>query len=223
MSVAERIKEGRKAKGWSQARLAKELGVSRVAIIQWENPETTPKLKPHIIIKLAELFNAPKSAFAVFGGDTVRTTADTGRHAILLLRWRDLPNVGDDTLLSALKKPAHLEVSKEISKKALALTIEDDSMVDEFMPGEEIVIDPDVRPEGEDDFVLARLANGEHLFRRYRPRGKDGNSGAYDLVAENPHWKTVSVTAADAGTVRILGTMVEHRRKRSARKAALKH
>ncbi len=58
-----------------------------------------------------------------------------------------------------------------------------------------------------------RLADGEHLFRRYRARGKsDGRPAAYDLVAENPAWKTVSVTVADKAA--ILGTMVEHRRKR---------
>src|SRR5262249_55093917 len=79
----------------------------------------------------------------------------------------------------------------------------------EFMAGEEIVIDPAVQPKDEHDFVLVRMAaNDEHLFRRYRPRGKS----AFDLVAENSAWKTVSVT--DAASVTILGTMIEHRRRK---------
>jgi len=211
MSVAENIAKGRHKLGWSMQRLAKHLGVTRPTISHWENPATTPKLRKHHIIELSKLFDMPRSAFTVFGGDTVRTTDEAGRHAIILLRWKDLSHVGEGNLLSALKKPTYLEVSKDIPKKAWAVTIEDDSMAKEFWPGEEIVIDPGVRPEGEHDFVLVRLANGEHLFRRYRSRGQ--NTGAYDLVAENAAWKTVSVTPDDTAVV-ILGTMVEHRRKR---------
>jgi len=71
----------------------------------------------------------------------------------------------------------------------LELIIEDESMAPEFMAGDEIVIDPAVKPEDERDFVLVRMSNGEHLFRRYRPRGKS----AFDLIAENAAWKTVSI------------------------------
>jgi hypothetical protein len=92
----------------------------------------------------------------------------------------------------------------EISKSVL-MTINDDSMSPAFVAGEEIVIDPTVKPE-QDDFVLVQMTNGEQLFRCYRPRGK----GTFDLVAENAAWKTVSVT--DAASVTILGTMIEHRR-----------
>ena len=218
MSVADQIKAGRKARGWSQARLAKELGVSRTAIIQWENPDTTPKLRSHHILELSRLLNKPTSAFSRFGGDTTRTTAEVGRHAIPLLNWKDLPSLGPGhVMLKALKKPAYLEVSKEISKKAIALTINDESMAPEFAVGEEIVVDPNVRPVGENDCVLVRMGNGEHLFRRYRPRGNRGAGEvvAYDLVPENANWKTVSVLPED-GKVEILGTLVEHRRRRRA-------
>ena len=210
MSVADQIKKGREAKGWSQQRLANELGVTRPTISQWEKPETTPKLKKHHILELARLLNRPPSAFTLFGGDTVTTTDDMRKHSIILLRWSDLEHVREGKVLKEIvKKPAHLEVSKDISKKAIALTIEDDSMQPEFHAGEEIVIDPDVVPQDERDFVVVRLQSGEHLFRRYRPRG---SASAFDLVAENEEWDTVSVTPRTPAT--ILGTMVEHRKRR---------
>src|SRR5262245_43098271 len=158
----------------------------------------------------------PRSAFTVFGGDTAIASPETGRHTILLLKWRDLKHLdgsGEGALLNAIKKPQYLEVSKEISRKAKGLTIEDDSMAPTFFVGEEIILDQDLTPE-EDDFVLVRMPNGEHIFRRYRPRGRN----SFDLIPENPAWKTVSVTPSDASSVQILSTMVEHRRKRRPRR-----
>ena len=207
MSVADQIKKGRLAKGWSQERLGEEVGVSRAAIAQWENPALTPKLKDQHILELSRALDRPPSAFQRFGGDTV--TASPRKHPILLLSWDELRHLteGGQVLKEALKKPHYLEVSKEISRKAIAFTIQDDSMSPEFQVGEEIIIDPDVKPVDEDDYIVVRLKSGEHLFRRYRPRG-----GAYDLVAENPHWDTVSVNTRTPAT--ILGTMVEHRKRR---------
>lgn len=210
MSVADQIKKGREAVGWSQQRLADELGVTRPTISQWESPATTPKLKKHHILELSRLLNRPPSAFSLFGGDTVTTTDDMRKHSIILLRWDELQHVKEGKVLrEAVKKPLHLEVSKEISKKAIGLTIEDDSMLPEFYPGEEIIIDPEIKPEDERDYVVVRLHTGEHLFRRYRPRS---TQAAFDLVAENADWDTVSVTPRTPAT--ILGTMVEHRKRR---------
>ena len=45
MTVGERIKNARKKKGWSQAELGKELGVSQQMIAQFENRGHIPKLE----------------------------------------------------------------------------------------------------------------------------------------------------------------------------------
>ncbi len=42
-TVGERIKAERKKKGWSQAKLGKELGVTQQMIAQFENSKKTPK------------------------------------------------------------------------------------------------------------------------------------------------------------------------------------
>jgi len=225
VSVADQIRSGRLAKGFSQEQLAELLGVSRTAIINWENPEKAPQnLKPHIIIELARILGKPRSAFTRFGGDAAATTGDMCRHAIVLLSWEDLKHVavGGNVRKDVIRKPDFIEVSEDISQKALAFSIKDDSMEPEFHASDEIIIDPDLKPGSSDDFVLVRLKNGEHLFRRYRPRASRANfkvwvtlpitSQSYDLVAENPEWSTVSVTSQSPAS--ILGTMVEHRRKR---------
>lgn len=216
MSVADKIKKSRKAKGWSQQELADKLGVSRVAIVQWENPKKTPaNLKPDIIVLLSKLFGVNQSAFTKFGGDTVITLDDRTRHAIPLLSWEELKHIGAGGKVALLKdggirKPQYLEVAKETPKSAIAFILQDDSMSPTFNPGDEIVIDPQLKPDA-DDCVLVRLKDGSHIFRKYRSRG----NGAYDLVAENPDWDTVSVTSR--APAEILGTMVERRHKRRKR------
>ena len=215
MSVASQIKSGRETKGWTQERLAKELGYTRAAIAQWENPKTTPKLRREDILALSRLLDKPPSAFTPFGGDTVRT-ANEDKHAILLLNWEDLAHValGGEVLTQAIKSPTYLEVDKDISKKALGLVLDDDSMAPKFAEGEEIVIDPDIDPEDDDgdpDYVLVRLTNtGEHLFRRYRQR--DHSTDTYDLVPVNPTWDTVTVSPRNPAE--IIGTLVQHTVKR---------
>jgi DNA-binding XRE family transcriptional regulator len=207
VSAADEIRKGREALGWSQVRLAKAVGVSRTHIMQWENPKTTPNLKSHHILSLSRILNRPAAAFERFGGDTV--TGGSDRHAVPLLRWEDLRflGVGGEVSQVSLQQPAYIEVSTEISRKAVALVIQDNSMEPAFCAGEEVIIEPSLKPEDDRDFVLVRLTSGEHLFRSYRRR-----DGAYDLVANNPEWATVSVSTRLPAE--ILGTMVEHRRRR---------
>jgi DNA-binding XRE family transcriptional regulator len=213
MSVAEQIKKWRLAAGLTQQQLADAIGVTRSAINQWEHD--TPKLRDAHIIGLSRTLKRPASTFQRFGGGTV-TAADKGRHPVLLLGWEDVKHVSAEgkVLTNAIKKLAYIDVGKDISKRAFALVVQDDSMEPVFCAGDEIVIDPDTEPSGTEadrDYVLVRLKDGEELFRRYESR----RAGAYDLVAENPDWDTVSVNVRHPA--QILGVLVEHRKKRRKR------
>lgn len=46
IDVGDRIAHWRKAKGWSQAQLAKAVGVSAAAVYQWEGSEKIEKTTP---------------------------------------------------------------------------------------------------------------------------------------------------------------------------------
>jgi transcriptional regulator with XRE-family HTH domain len=214
MAVAERIRKWREAKGLTQEELAEIVGVTRSAINQWE--KRTPKLREHHIHALASALDQPPSTFTPFGGGTV-TPIDGRKHPILWLRWEDLRHVsaGGKVLKEAIKKPTYVDASKEISKKSLMLTIQDDSMRPVFAPGDDIIIDPELKPaetDTEPEYVLVRITKtGEEIFRRYVAR----RGGAYDLVAESEDWDTVSISARNPGEM--LGVLAEHRKKRRTR------
>lgn len=114
------------------------------------------------------------------------------------------PGDADDWLMTDL----------ELSSSAFALTIRGDSMLPEFNPGDRVIIDPDVAPHP-GDFVAAKNGEQEATFKKYRPRGMDaaGNM-VFELIPLNDDYPTLR---SDVDHIRIVGTMVEHRKYRRQR------
>lgn len=102
----------------------------------------------------------------------------------------------------------------ELSPSSFALTIRGDSMRPEFSPGDRVIIDPNVAPHP-GDFVVAKNGEQEATFKKYRPRGMDaaGNM-VFELVPLNDDYPTLR---SDVEHIRIVGTMVEHRKYRRPR------
>lgn len=114
------------------------------------------------------------------------------------------PGDAEDWLMTDLK----------LSKTAFALEIKGDSMLPEFKPGDRVIIDPEVMPIP-GDFVAAKNGKEEATFKKYRPRGSDGNGNAvFELVPLNEDFESLR---SDLEPIRIVGTMVEHRKYRRAR------
>lgn len=57
MTFAEKLKTLRKQKGWSQTKLANELGVSRQSVSKWEQSEVVPDTSN--LEKISKVFNMP--------------------------------------------------------------------------------------------------------------------------------------------------------------------
>ncbi len=101
----------------------------------------------------------------------------------------------------------------ETSADAFAITVEGESMLPDFAPGDRVVIDPAVKPQP-GDLVVAKLeAETEATFRKYRLRGRDATGqDIIDLVPLNDDYPVVTMDSNNPG--RIIGTLVEHRRYR---------
>lgn len=107
------------------------------------------------------------------------------------------------------------EAAEDCGSYTFALKIEGESMLPEFHPGDIVVIDPDVPPLP-GDYVVAKLeAEGRATFKKYRPRGPQGGNDIFEMAPLNDDWPTIRVDADNPGHV--IGTMVEHRRKRRRR------
>lgn len=114
------------------------------------------------------------------------------------------PGDAEDWLMTDLK----------LSKTAFALEIKGDSMLPEFKPGDRVIIDPEVEPMP-GDFVAAKNGKEEATFKKYRPRGTDGSGNPiFELVPLNEDFESLR---SDLEPIKIVGTMVEHRKYRRAR------
>lgn len=99
----------------------------------------------------------------------------------------------------------------ELSQNAFALRIKGDSMLPEFREGDTVVIDPAIHPLP-GDYVVAKNGENEATFKKYRPRGvNEQGQQVFELVPLNEDYPSMR---SDLTAVRIIGTMVEHRRYR---------
>lgn len=102
----------------------------------------------------------------------------------------------------------------DLSDSAFALDIRGNSMEPEFKDGDRVIIDPEIAPQP-GDFVAAKNGEQEATFKKYRPRGMDAHGNIiFELVPLNDDYPTLR---SDVQHIRIVGTMVEHRKYRRAR------
>ncbi len=97
-----------------------------------------------------------------------------------------------------------------------ALEIERESMIPEFQIGDHVVIDTGVAALP-GDYVAAKVEGDKRIsFRKYRPRGIDvEGQEQFELAPLNQDYATIFANTRNP--VRIIGTMVEHRRYRRQR------
>jgi SOS-response transcriptional repressor LexA len=134
----------------------------------------------------------------------------TGAHRVPVL---DYVQAGTWTGVSDSRSESdileYVSTSVDLSGSAFAMFVRGDSMEPEFREGDMIIVDPEVEPRP-GDFVVAVNGTGEATFKRYRVKGiNDAGQNVFELVPLNPDFPTMR---SDVTHIRIVGTMVEHRK-----------
>jgi SOS-response transcriptional repressor LexA len=108
----------------------------------------------------------------------------------------------------------YVEVDADLGRRlgpyAFALVVDGLSMINEFQPGDKVIVDPSeaVHPGA---FVVAKVQgiNGATL-KKYRDRGADENGNEqFDLVPLNEDFSTIRVNSKNPGS--IIGVVIEKR------------
>jgi SOS-response transcriptional repressor LexA len=108
----------------------------------------------------------------------------------------------------------YITTDLELGQLAFAIELKGHSMEPEFVEGDIVLIDPDEHPHP-GDFVVAKNGEDETTFKKYRPRGiGDDGREIFELVPLNDDYPTMR---SDRQHIQIIGTMVEHRRRRKRR------
>lgn len=216
--MGRRIRQARLAAGLSQQRIADRFGISRAAVAQWESEETNPGTAK--LEGVADILGV-RIEWLTTGRGPTRTDEqdpeDAARRALVPVI--DYVRAGHWTDVADPYEPGggseYLATDVSLGSNAFALIIDGESMAPEFMPGDKIIVDPDVTPRP-GDFVVAKLDGEEKAtFKKFRPRGRDGNGQeVIELRALNEDWPTLAIDVDSPG--HIVATMIEHRRYRRA-------
>lgn len=211
VKVNEWVLAARKHANLSQEKLGEHVGVSKSNVSGWEKDRHNPSFEQMVTISRATNFPLPAGAKA----PSNVATASMGDSRIPLIShvqagiWTEVvdnfqPGDADDWLITDLA----------VSGSTFALEIKGDSMLPEFKPGDRVIIDPEVAPQP-GDYVVAKNGGNDATFKKYRPRGVDSaGQTVFELAPLNDDFPTIR---SDVEPVRIIGTMVEHRKYRRPR------
>lgn len=223
MDVSKRIKQTRKRLGYSQDVLGAKVGVSRVAVSQWERGESSPSgrylndLAAALGVSVDWLLTGkgntsePFTAFSPAFESNVEPAQipHGGRVPILSYvqagHWREMceqATAFDGSL-------EYISVGVSVGCCAFGLWVRGNSMEPDFKEGDLLIVDPDEAPKA-GDFVIAKNGSEEATFKKYRSRGEyDDGRPRFELVPLNDDHETLST---DNTHIAIIGVVVEHRR-----------
>lgn len=221
-TLATRLAWAREQKKLSQAELAKKSGVSQSTI---GNLEAGIRLTARSItaiatalgvnpVWLAEGKGIAESTDGQVSSIKNVTASSIGVRRIPLISYVQagcMVEVVDPYQLGDASEYLQTDLV-DLSPSAFALEIRGESMLPDFKEGDRIIIDPLIEPMP-GDFVVAKNGHEEATFKKYRPRGKFDENGntVFDLLPLNPDYPPMH---SDIVPLRIIGTMVEHRRYR---------
>jgi len=205
-TIGSRLRDARKERGFTLEKVGKFFEITPQAVQQWEKDVTVPDAER--LDRLAKLLEVDVG-YILTGAVLLEHTGNISVRSVFHLGGRAVPRL---TLKDVTEQRFYasggnyLHTHFPCSEGSYAITIEDASCADEYMQGDSVVIDPDLRPDP-GDMVLA-VVNGEAIFRRFKLVSK--NPLQFLLEPLNPLW------APDTGTDLsvILGVMSEHTKPR---------
>jgi transcriptional regulator with XRE-family HTH domain len=212
MLMGDVIKLHREKLNLTQEELGERIGVSRQAVQQWEANKTGPQRK--VLPRLAEALGISPAVLNPLMGTSVQPISlPQEHHTVPHYVLADLALLTVD-LAGQFVWPAAtstVAVSEDLAS-TVAVTITDDLMSPDYLPGDVILIDKSVKPQTNDDIVIF-VQEGAALLRRYIERGRNrAGRLVFDLITPNAESATITLTEGDGFT--IIGTVVETRRKR---------
>ena len=194
---AERLKEARKAKRYSQAEVSRMLGVTQQAVGKWETGRSTPD--PQTVARLAEILDTPTDVLLGLRKESGAASA-VGRNAFSRYTESQIPVVG--TVRAGYGALAFEEdYGKEYAcvkdpENYFFLVVKGDSMEPRFHDGDILMIQKTETLElGEIGVVIME---GEGYVKQIGPG---------QLISLNPRYAPIPITDNVCITGRVTGVL----------------
>ncbi len=200
----------------TQQQLGDKIGANKASISQWENGVYTPDAKN--LSALAKALSVSVFWLMDGKGDPAGQNLEIAPPDIHRIPVISYVQAGIWTETSEIREYdgnlVYITTDLELGERAFAIELKGHSMEPEFVEGDIVLIDPDEHPHP-GDFVVAKNGEEAATFKKYRPRGigEDGQE-VFELVPLNEDFPTMR---SDRQHIQVIGTMVEHRRRRKRR------
>lgn len=204
VEVGRRIRSLRKARGLSQVEFGEPLGVTNAAVSNWENGKglTTDR-----VFEIKDAYDLPSVDILLSDSGNLEHNKNTESANVKPLRGVVVPRysfeqakVRDRSLGYVDQVRSHFPCSSD----SFALIIEDRANADRFLPGDSVIIDPEI-PHEPEDMVFAYVGEEQKpVFRRYEVN----DPHHYTLRALNNSFPSYPIGPGDRAV--IIGVMSEH-------------
>lgn len=200
-TFGQRLRDARKAAGLTGPQLAKHMNVSAQTVSEWERGKYFPEaerltaLARFLHVKVDWLLGGTDGPVSGLAGAEGRLVSKIPFDELHTFDPLDPPKVTREKVFTHFPCGQH----------SFQFTINDRSNADDYLPGDSVIIDPDLAPTPGD--MVLMIVGGAPLFRRYRPRG-----GSVELVPINSDWEVVTCDLGNGE--RMLGTMTERAQRR---------
>ncbi|SDC02901.1 LexA family protein [Acinetobacter boissieri] len=223
MLLHERIQQKLAEKNLKQADISRATGKSSVAVTKWVRGENIPKTDS--LKAIANLLNVSEE-WLLTGRDNTSTknieskngwgnVQPSGR-TLRIIPLLDFVQAGTfhETCYDGLnpKGESYTSYKGGNDKSVFSLTIDGESMLPEFKPGDEIVVDASLSPKPGSLVVAQEIQHGTAMntFKKYRLLGVNEHGvDIVELVPLNPDYPTYNSTQIE---ISIIGVIVEHHR-----------
>ncbi|AUU85065.1 LexA family protein [Leclercia sp. LSNIH1] len=208
-TLGTRLKELRKQRKLTQGQLGKALGVSDVTIGYWERDLNVPGGKS--LTKLAQYLGVTEG-FLLYGREDEANVgpAPVAAQQIPIISYVQAGAWSPECDARNLDGTVEYILTSEFhSYSTFALKVKGKSMEPDFVEGDVIIIDPELRP-GPGDFVVAKNGGDEATFKKYRARGiSETGEEIFELVPLNEDY---AIRNSAKEKIHVVGVVVEHRR-----------
>lgn len=206
---ADRLREARKAKRYSQTEVSRMLGVTQQAVGKWETGRSTPD--PQTVARLAEILDT--TADALLGlQQTPATAPAVGRNAFSRYTESLVPVVG--TVRAGYGALAFEEdygkeyASVKDPQNYFYLVVKGDSMEPRISDGDLALVHRQNTLENGDLGVLVYGSDGEGTLKKYIQRGN-----SVILHPFNPDYEELVIKGEELDHLYIAGKVVETKAK----------
>ena len=201
---AERLKEARKAKRYSQAEVSKMLGVTQQAVGKWETGRSTPD--PQTVARLAEILDTPSDVLLGLRKEP-GVSAAVGRNAFSRYTESQIPVVG--TVRAGYGALAFEEdygseyASVKDPDSYFYLVVRGDSMEPRIQDGDLALVHRQPVLDSGDLGVLI-YGDGEGTLKRYVRRGN-----AVVLQPFNPDYEELVLRGEELEQLHVVGKVIK--------------